>query len=78
MPALCIPPFRQGQSERLAGAGLTRIVTTNTEPISAAQCASLPNLEVIHLGAWMGCVIDAVHRGSSVGGTLQGYYEHCE
>jgi len=71
------PTFSAGAVERLAAAGITRIVTTNTEPISPENQALLPNLEIIHLGAWLGCVIDAVHRGQSVGETLQGYYDHC-
>jgi len=72
------PTFSAGAVERLQRAGFAKIVTTNTEPISVEQREKLPNLNVIHLGAWLGCVIDAVHRGQSVGQTLYDYYEHCE
>ena len=72
------PTFSAGAVERLQQAKFTRIVTTNTEPIPPEHRMALPNLEIIHLGPWLACVIDAVHRGVSVGGTLTDYYAHCE
>ncbi|MEN6479756.1 MAG: ribose-phosphate diphosphokinase [Anaerolineales bacterium] len=69
--------FSAGAVERMQQAGFTKIVTTNTEPLTAEQRLALPNLEIIHLGPWLGCVIEAVHRGQSVGETLHDYYEHC-
>ena len=71
------PTFSAGAVERLQKAELTRIVTTNTEPIPREARLALPNLEVIHLGPWLACVIDAVHRGLSVGETLTDYYARC-
>lgn len=63
--------FSDGAAERLAQAGFTEIVCTNTEPITEDKM--LPNLKVIHLGQWLGDVIGAVHRGRSVGRTLSEY-----
>ena len=65
------PTFSAGAVERLAGADFEEIVCTNTEPIPEER--RLPNMKVIHLGPWLASVIDAVHRGLSVGATLRQY-----
>ena len=64
--------FSDGAVERLRRADLRRIVCTNTQPITPKK--KLPNMTVIHLGPWMARVIDAVHRGLSVGRTLSEYH----
>ena len=61
--------FSDGAAEQLAGAGFEEIVCTNTQPI--LQERRLPNMKIIHLGPWLASVIDAVHRGLSVGATLK-------
>ena len=63
--------FSDGAAERLAGADFEEIVCTNTQPIP--QERRLPNMKIIHLGPWLASVIDAVHRGLSVGATLRQY-----
>jgi len=65
------PTFSDGVTERLASVGFEEIVCTNTQPIP--QRKRLPNLKIIHLGPWLARVIDAVHRGLSVGATLAAY-----
>jgi ribose-phosphate pyrophosphokinase len=64
--------FSRNAVANLAAVGFDEIVCTNTQPIPEAK--RLPNMRIIHLGPWLGRVIDAVHRGSSVGGTLHGYH----
>jgi ribose-phosphate pyrophosphokinase len=56
---------------RLREANFVEIICTDTQPIP--QRDYLPNLTVIHLGPWLAQVIDSVHRGRSVGTTLQDY-----
>ncbi len=63
--------FSDGTAEELAGADFEEIVCTNTQPIPEER--RLPNMKVIHLGPWLASVIDAVHRGLSVGATLRQY-----
>ena len=63
--------FSEGSVERMAAADFREIVCTNTQPIPPAK--RLPNLKIIHLGSWLATVIDAVHRGLSVGQTLREY-----
>jgi len=65
------PTFAEGVSDLLASAGFEEIVFTNSQPISESQ--RLPNMKIIHLGPWLARVIDAVHRGLSVGATLREY-----
>jgi len=60
--------FSDGARQRLAECRFKEIVCTNTQPITEDKM--LPNLKVIHLGQWLADVIDAVHRGRSVGRTL--------
>ncbi len=60
--------FSDRAVERLVAAELKEIVCTNTQPIPPEK--QLPNMTIIHLGDWLGRVIDAVHRGLSVGRTL--------
>ena len=64
------PTFSEGAIERLAEAAFCEIVCTDSQPISAEKRASLPNLTIIPLGPWLAHIIDAVHRGRSVGRTL--------
>ncbi len=65
------PTFSDDAVQNLANADFKEIVCTNTEPIPPEK--RLPNLTIIHLGPWMAKVIDAVHRGLSVGRTLSEY-----
>lgn len=67
------PTFSDHAEERLAEAGFKEIICTNSEPIRPEAIARLPNLHVIHLGDWLASVINAVHRGHSVGKTLSEY-----
>jgi ribose-phosphate pyrophosphokinase len=67
--------FSDGAAERLAAAGFKEIVCTNSQPIGPAK--QLSNMTVIHLGRWLAAVIDAVHRGRSVGRTLVEYGMEC-
>ena len=63
--------FSDDAAERMAAANFAEIVCTNSQPITPAK--RLPNMRVISLGPWMARVIDAVHRGRSVGNTLRDY-----
>lgn len=63
--------FSDGAAQRLAEAGFKEIVCTNSQPITEAK--RLPNMTVIHLGHWLATIIDAAHRGRSVGRTLSEY-----
>ncbi len=63
--------FSKGATENLRRAGFKEIICTNTEPIPPEK--RLPNMKIIHLGKWLARVIDAVHRGLSVGETLRNY-----
>jgi len=63
--------FSDNAAQRLAEAGFKEIVCTNTQPITPEK--RLPNMTVIHLGPWLARIIDAVHRGFSVGKTLREY-----
>ena len=63
--------FSDNAAQRLAEAGFKEIVCTNTQPITPEK--RLPNMTVIHLGPWLARIIDAVHRGLSVGKTLREY-----
>ncbi|MHB1296339.1 MAG: ribose-phosphate diphosphokinase [Anaerolineae bacterium] len=63
--------FSADAAQRMADAEFTEIVCTNSERITPEK--RLPNMTVIHIGQWMADVIDAVHRGLSVGDTLQRY-----
>jgi len=65
------PTFSPESLGRLASAGFKEIVCTDTEPIPEGK--RLPNMKIIHLGSWLACIIDAVHKGWSVGKTLQQY-----
>ncbi len=65
--------FSGEAAQLMAEAGFKKIVCTNTERIPEEK--KLPNMKIIHLGKWMAKVIDAVHRGGSVGRTLS-EYEH--
>ena len=65
------PTFSEGTVDLLASVGFEEIVCTNTQPIP--QEHRLPNMKIIHLGPWLAKVIDAVHRGLSVGATLRQY-----
>ncbi|MHB0857019.1 MAG: ribose-phosphate diphosphokinase [Anaerolineae bacterium] len=63
--------FSDDAAQRMGKAGFTEIVCTNSERIPPAKL--LPNMTIIHIGEWMARVIDAVHRGLSVGETLRRY-----
>jgi len=63
--------FSDDAAQRMAEANFREIVCTNTQPITPAK--RLPRMTVISLGPWMARVIDAVHRGQSVGDTLRSY-----
>ncbi len=65
------PTFVQETIERLEKANFKEIVFTNTECVPEEYM--LPNMKVLHLGDWLAAVIDAVHRGFSVGETLRQY-----
>jgi len=65
------PTFSEGVTECLASGDFEEIVCTNTQPIPREK--TLPNMKIIHLGPWLASVIDAVHRGLSVGATLRQY-----
>ncbi|MBM3188153.1 MAG: ribose-phosphate diphosphokinase [Chloroflexi bacterium] len=65
--------FSDRAEVRLAEARFKEIVCTNSQPIRQAARDQLPNLRVIHLGDWLARIIDATHRGSSVGETLRAY-----
>jgi len=65
--------FSDQAVEHLASAGFKEIVCTNTQPERHED--RLPNLRTIHLGPWLAQVIDAVHRGLSVGETLGKYHQ---
>ena len=67
------PTFSGDAVKKLAKANFIEIVCTNTEPIPEEK--KLPNMKIIPLGPWLAKVIDAVHRGLSVGKTLK-EYEH--
>lgn len=68
--------FSAGAAECLSRAGFAEIVCTDTEPITPAN--RLPNMRVIHLGPWLASIIDAVHRGLSVGKTIGEYLPQFE
>ncbi len=68
------PTFSDDAVLRLAEAHFKKIICTNTEPIPPEK--RLRNMEIIHLGEWLAKVIDAVHRGRSVGRTLSEYEPH--
>jgi ribose-phosphate pyrophosphokinase len=63
--------FSDDAAQRMREANFREIVCTNSQPITPAK--RLPNMKVISLGPWMARVIDAVHRGHSVGDTLRAY-----
>lgn len=63
--------FSDDAVERLARADFREMVCTDTALIPAKK--RLPNMTIIHLGPWLARVIDAVHRGLSVGKTLSEY-----
>lgn len=65
------PTFIQETIERLDEADFTEIVFTDTERVAKEYL--LPNMKIIHLGDWLAAVVDAVHRGFSVGETLRNY-----
>ncbi len=65
------PTFSEGVTEYLASGDFEEIVCTNTQAIPREK--TLPNMKIIHLGPWLASVIDAVHRGLSVGATLRQY-----
>ena len=68
--------FSSNAAQCLANAGFAEIVCTNTQPITPEK--QLPNMRVIHLGPWMASIIDAVHRGLSVGKTIAEYLPEFE
>jgi len=68
--------FSSSAAQCLANAGFAEIVCTNTQPITPEK--QLPNMRVIHLGPWMASIIDAVHRGLSVGKTIAEYLPEFE
>lgn len=68
--------FSANAAQCLANAGFAEIVCTNTQPITPEK--QLPNMRVIHLGPWMASIIDAVHRGLSVGKTIAEYLPEFE
>jgi len=70
--------FSDGAAKRLAQAEVERYFCTNTQPITAEERATLPHLEVVHLGPWLADIIDSVHRGHSLGDTLRQYMLHCD
>ena len=70
------PTFSKGAVELLDSAGFCEIICTDTQPISPEK--RLPNLTVLCLVPWLARIIDAVHRGLSVGRTLQDYIEQFE
>ncbi|MBC7237826.1 MAG: hypothetical protein H5T69_18440 [Chloroflexi bacterium] len=57
-------------------AAFTEIICTNTQPIPPEK--RLPNMTVLSLGPWLARIIDAVHRGRSVGRTLREFSEQYE
>ena len=65
------PTFSEGSKRNLRKGQFKEIVCTNTQPIPPEK--RLPNMTIIHLGRWLAAVIDAVHRGRSVGETLRSY-----
>ncbi|MFO7916793.1 MAG: ribose-phosphate diphosphokinase [Anaerolineae bacterium] len=65
------PTFIPETYDLLKEANFKEIVFTNTERIDRDNL--LPNMKIIHLGDWLAAVIDAVHRGFSVGETLRKY-----
>jgi ribose-phosphate pyrophosphokinase len=67
------PTFSGPAVTNLGKAEFKGLVCTNTEPITTAVRARLPNLRVIHLGDWLGRMIGAVHRGESVAAAISSY-----
>jgi ribose-phosphate pyrophosphokinase len=65
------PTFTEDAIGLLDGANFKEIVFTNTERVKEDEL--LPNMKVIHLGDWLAAIIDAIHRGFSVGATLRNY-----
>lgn len=63
--------FSNGAPERMRCVGFKEIVCTDTQPITERK--QLPNMTVIHLGPWLARIIDAVHRGLSVGKAISDY-----
>lgn len=60
----------------LQAAQFTEIVCTNTQPIPPEK--RLPNMRIMHLGGFIAKVIDAVHRGNSVGETVRSFEADCD
>jgi ribose-phosphate pyrophosphokinase len=60
----------------LEQAGFAEIVCTNSQRIPPEK--RLPNMRIMHLGPWIARVIDAVHRGNSVGETLRSFEADCD
>ena len=60
----------------LEQAQFREIVCTNTQPIPPEK--RLPNMRIMHLGGFIARVIDAVHRGNSVGETLRSFEADCD
>ena len=65
--------FSKDAPQRMAAAEFKEIVCTDTQPITKRK--RLPNMTVIRLGPWLACIIDAVHRGLSVGQALSDYQQ---
>jgi ribose-phosphate pyrophosphokinase len=65
--------FSDGAAERMRRANFKEVVCTDTQPITEGK--QLPNMTVIHLGPWLARIIDAVHRGLSVGKALKEYQQ---
>jgi len=65
--------FSGDAPERMRQANFKEIVCTNSQPITGSKL--LPNMTVIRLGPWLARIIDAVHRGLSVGKALSDYQQ---
>jgi ribose-phosphate pyrophosphokinase len=65
--------FSADARERMQQANFAEIVCTDTQPITDHK--RLPNMTVIRLGPWLARIIDAVHRGLSVGQALSDYQQ---
>ena len=65
--AFAHPLLAEQAAERLAGAGIKEIITTNTVPISEEKRAKLPNMTVLSVAPLLGEVILRTNQGRSVG-----------
>lgn len=61
--------------ERIRNSCIRELVVTNTIPLSPEK--ELPNIKVLSVAPLLGDVIDSIHRGQSVGKSIEKYEEAC-